>query len=293
MAALSVYYCYDPLLGYWQPDPIDIYTLDGTEIQKRTFSGTFAELLLDPDFKSIEPVYNWYLAKRRDDGIWTTRKENMSFRDYFDKPSPLDSKNPGKLPTKADSPRLVSLRKTLFEHFHSKIPETVKFVFDRDSKGEIVHAFVADSALPLFNGLLLWTSFHWTDQGWKPVPREGVECSSGKIPDSFLLSTSGFFVLCSQKEEPRLAVMRNAPNGPVEPFWEKALSNPVFYEKSRIDTSHYLIPNHTQPPEEWPCSMPPHSIAQTLYDPWQQLRTIIRVSVIGLDVVAPLWKSEP
>ncbi|MGN0844588.1 MAG: hypothetical protein ACI4QT_05130 [Kiritimatiellia bacterium] len=277
------------LSGYCQPYPVSVFTLDGQTVRKRTLSGTFAELLLDSDFHSIEPVADWWGAERYDNGLWKTQKWKYYILHYAGKPSSLGANNLDKFPTKADSPRLVSLRKTLLEHFHSKIPEMVKFVFDRDAKGDIVHAFVADSARPLSDGLLLWTSFHWTNQGWEPVPREGLECPSGKIPDSFPLSTSGFFVLCCQNEEPRLVALRNTPKGPVEPFWEKALSNPDILEKTR----HFGIPSPDSPPDTWICSIPPSSLAQTLYHKFRDYRIVVRVSVIGLDVVAPLWKSEP
>lgn len=277
---------------FLQPEPVVVYTLNEPSLNepslRKYFVKSFAELLLDPDFVSIGPIEYWYWAKRSDNGLWTAKKGRSYFHDYLDETPPCLG-NPIQLPTKADSSRLIALRRMLLEQFHSKIPETIKFVFDRNQSHEIVRAFIADSARKSSEGWLLWKSFQWTSQGWKSVPPEGIDCPSGKIPGTFHLSETGFFILLFKNEEPRLVTLRNTPKGPVEPFWENALSDKTIFEKTR----HLGFPVKDNLPESWPTvPMPPESIAQSIYS-LGKTRGLFRMPVVGLDTISPLWEPHP
>jgi len=278
----------DDLRGFSQPRPISVFSLNGSIVRRTSIPGSFAELLLAPEFVSLEPVADWRRAQRRDDGVWIDEKAGSTRRSFLDESS-TGFGNPSGMPTEADRFRLVALRNVLLEHFDSEIPETIMFVFDRNPNNEIVRAFIADSARPLSDGTFLWESFQWTERGWEAVPPEGVPCPSGKIPNAFHLSTSGFFVLFHQNDEPRLVALRSSPDGPVEPFWENALSDPGIVGRTR----RLGIPDAREPPDLWSgVSMPPRSIAQSLYD-LGRLRRLSRRPVFGLDVVSPFWEPKP
>ena len=277
----------DDFPGFVQPRPVVVYTLNEPSLRKY-FVESFAELLLDPDFVSIGPIEYWYWAERSDNGHWNIIKTRTWLQRYLDETPPCPG-NPIQLPTKADSSRLIALRRMLLEQFHSKIPETIKFVFDRNQSHEIVRAFIADSARKSSEGWLLWKSFQWTSQGWKSVPPEGIDCPSGKIPGTFHLSETGFFILLFKNEEPRLVTLRNTPKGPVEPFWENALSDKTIFEKTR----HLGFPEKDNLPESWSTvPMPPESIAQSIYS-LGKTRGLFRMPVVGLDTISPLWEPHP
>ena len=277
----------DDLRGFVQPRPVSVFTFDGGAVRRTTPYDSFAGLLLDPEFKSLEPVDVWRRAHRREDGRWEDEESRSPKIPVHDKVL-TEADRQDLMPTEADRSRLVALRKKLLEHFDSEIPEAAMFVFDRGPENDIDRAFVADSAHPFPDGTFLWTSFQWSAPDWTEVPPEGSRCPSGKVPNVFPLSTSGFFVLSYLNEAPRLVTLRSSPDGPVEPFWQAALADPKIVEETR----RFGIPNKSEPPDLWwNVSMPPHSIAQAIYD-LGRTRRLVRAPVLALNVVAPFWNGQ-